>query len=230
MRENEKTREFIKDKAFLDKLQDLSNDSQNLVTHMADHRVMTALAVLLDVDVTVPQSKNTSLHFNISTRVPFSLAPVERIPNKQPETVCMPTMESDNPQNTFQSEVAKPIYQHLAIILYVLLSALTSLCQNKTSIADPTSLGDPLPKTISEKIAKCRELKDEGNKFFKAKQWKKAIKKYHHALMYVKGVTDRLDSLPLLEATLGRQQPSEQDRKDAIELMLNLLNNLSCEL
>ena len=61
LRENEKTREFIKDKVFLDKLQDLSNDSQNLVNHMADHRVMTALAVLLDVDVTVPQSKNTIL-------------------------------------------------------------------------------------------------------------------------------------------------------------------------
>ena len=107
---------------------------------------------------------------------------------------------------------------------------LTSLCQSKTSIANPTSLGDPLPKTISEKIAKCRELKDEGNELFKAKQWKIAMKKYHHALMYINGVTDRLDSLPWLEATLGRQQPSQQDRKDAVELMLSLLNNLSCEL
>ena len=143
----------------------------------------------------------------------------------------MPTFESNNSQNTFQSEVANPFQLALSHnIIYVLLYALTSLCQNKTSIADPTSLGDPLPTTISEKIAKCRELKDEGNKLFKATQWKKAIKKYHHALMYIKGVTDRLDSLPLLEATLGKQQPSEQDRKDAIELMLNLLNNLSCEL
>ena len=48
--------------------------------------------------------------------------------------------------------------------------------------------------------------------------------------MYIKGITDKLDLLPGLEATLGRQQPSEQDRKDAMELMLNLLNNLSCEL
>lgn len=55
--ENENTKEFMKDQVFLDKLQDLSSDSQNLVNHMADHRIMTALAVLLDVDVTIPESK-----------------------------------------------------------------------------------------------------------------------------------------------------------------------------
>ena len=75
---------------------------------MADHRIMTALAVLLDVDVTVPESKNTSLHFNVSTYVPFSLVPAERIPEKQPETICVLSLESDNSQNAFQSEVAKP--------------------------------------------------------------------------------------------------------------------------
>lgn len=112
----------------------------------------------------------------------------------------------------------------------MLSSVLSCLCQNKTSNADPTSLGNPLPSTTSEKIMKCRELKDEGNKLVKAKEWKKAIKKYHHALMYIKGITDKLDSLPGLEVALGRPQPSEQDRKDATELMLNLLNNLSCEL
>ena len=79
-------------------------------------------------------------------------------------------------------------------------------------------------------MVKCRELKEEGNKLVKAKEWKKAMKKYHHALMYVKGITDKLDSLPGLEAILGRQQPSEQERKDATELMLSLLNNLSCKL
>jgi hypothetical protein len=79
-------------------------------------------------------------------------------------------------------------------------------------------------------MVKCRELKEEGNKLVKAKEWKKAMKKYHHALMYVKGITDKLDLLPGLEETLGRQKPSEQEKKDATELMLSLLNNLSCKL
>ena len=74
-------------------------------------------------------------------------------------------------------------------------------------------------------------MKDEGNKLFKVNQWRKAIKKYHHALMYIKGITDRLDTLDQtdLKVILGKQQPSQQDRKDAEELMINLLNNLSCE-
>ena len=62
LNENEKTREFMKDQGFLEKLEDLSKDSQNFVNHMADHRVMTALAVLLDVDVTVPESKFPALY------------------------------------------------------------------------------------------------------------------------------------------------------------------------
>lgn len=53
---SDKTKEFMKDQAFLDKLENLSKDPQNLANHMDDHRVMTALAVLLDVDVTIPDS------------------------------------------------------------------------------------------------------------------------------------------------------------------------------
>ena len=62
--ESEKTKEFMKDQVFLDKLEDLSKDSQNLVNHMSDHRVMNALAVLLNVDVTVPESKFIAFHLN----------------------------------------------------------------------------------------------------------------------------------------------------------------------
>jgi hypothetical protein len=63
----------MKDQGFLEKLEDLSKDSQNLGNHMADHRVMTALAVLLDIDVTVPESKfRSSFAFNLYTnRLPF---------------------------------------------------------------------------------------------------------------------------------------------------------------
>lgn len=61
LNENDKTKEFMKDPSFLDKLKYLSKDSKNLVDHMADHRVMTSLAVLLDVDVTVPESELTAV-------------------------------------------------------------------------------------------------------------------------------------------------------------------------
>ena len=59
--ESDKTKEFMKDPGFLEKLKHLSKDSQNLAEHMADHRVMTALAVLLDVDVKVPESELTAV-------------------------------------------------------------------------------------------------------------------------------------------------------------------------
>ena len=73
-------------------------------------------------------------------------------------------------------------------------------------------------------------LKKEGNLLVKTEEWKKAMKKYHHALMYVKCVCDKLDRLPGLEASLGRQQPSVEEKKEATQLMLSLWNNLSCEL
>ena len=41
---------------FVSIIEDLGKDTQALVKHMGDHRVMTALAVLLDVDITVPES------------------------------------------------------------------------------------------------------------------------------------------------------------------------------
>ena len=56
------------------------------------------------------------------------------------------------------------------------------------------------------------------------------MKKYHHALMYIKGITDKNTALAGIEDTLHRQKPTEQEKKDATELILSLWNNLSCEL
>ena len=53
--ENVKTKEFMNDPNFVKIMDELSKDSQSMVKHMADHRVMTALAVLLDVDIHVPE-------------------------------------------------------------------------------------------------------------------------------------------------------------------------------
>ena len=47
----------MKDPSFVKIIEDLGKDTQTLVKHMSDNRVMTALAVLLDVDITVPECK-----------------------------------------------------------------------------------------------------------------------------------------------------------------------------
>lgn len=102
--------------------------------------------------------------------------------------------------------------------------------QKERSSVEPTSTGNPLPKRISERILKCRELKEEGNKLVKSQEWRLAMKKYHHALMYVKGITETNNALVGMEDALGRQKPTEQEKEDVTELMLSLWNNLSCEL
>ena len=47
----------MEDPTFVKIIEDLGKDTQTLVKHMSDHRVMTALAVLLDVDITVPECR-----------------------------------------------------------------------------------------------------------------------------------------------------------------------------
>lgn len=48
---NEKTRGFLQDPEFCKKLGELAEDPKNLMANMQDHRVMEALAVILNVDL-----------------------------------------------------------------------------------------------------------------------------------------------------------------------------------
>ncbi len=48
---NEKTRAFLQDPEFKRKLIELGKDPKNLMSNMQDHRVMEALAVLLEIDL-----------------------------------------------------------------------------------------------------------------------------------------------------------------------------------
>ena len=43
-------------------------------------------------------------------------------------------------------------------------------------------------KQIIEKLRQALVLKDEGNEFYKAKDLKKAKRKYHYAILYLKGL------------------------------------------
>ena len=47
----------MEDPAFVKIIEELGRDTKSLVKYMSDNRVMTAMAVLLDVDITVPECK-----------------------------------------------------------------------------------------------------------------------------------------------------------------------------
>lgn len=83
-----------------------------------------------------------------------------------------------------------------------------------------------LPSTIQGRLEKAKSLKQEGNELFRAKEWKKAIKKYHHTLMYCKGITDKLDFIPGLAAAGGLRATDEEERI-AREVTVAVTNNLA---
>lgn len=77
-------------------------------------------------------------------------------------------------------------------------------------------------------MAAAHKLKDEGNGEFKSGKYRAATRKYHHALMYTRGVETQGDTPPIpgLEQ-LVRCVPTEDEKKAAKELALTLSNNLS---
>lgn len=81
-------------------------------------------------------------------------------------------------------------------------------------------------ESAGDKIAKAQELKLEGNQFFKAGQLKKAMRKYHYGLLYVRGVINHIDSLPGVEQ-LNRAKPSPAEEQAASDLIATLSNNLA---
>lgn len=95
----------------------------------------------------------------------------------------------------------------------------------RLDIAAPAS---ELPTTIEGRLAKAVSLKQEGNELFRAKQWKKAIRKYHHTLMYCKGITDKLDFIPGMSAA-GGLKPTAEEEKQATDMTMAVTNNLAGE-
>ena len=68
----------------------------------------------------------------------------------------------------------------------------------------PISLGfgivesnsNEIEKMIQEKLEKSLAFKDEGNNLYKAKEYKKAMRKYHNAILYLKGIDNDLHGTP----------------------------------
>ena len=89
--------------------------------------------------------------------------------------------------------------------------------------------GDRLPITVAAKISKSLKLKEEGNTLFKQQEWKKAIKKYHHSLMYAKGITDRPDKLMGMDIPTRFLKPTEEEERKAEEILVSAHNNIAGE-
>ncbi len=101
--------------------------------------------------------------------------------------------------------------------------------QSPSNFAHPTASqsGPKLPDSVADKLARARVLKEEGNAVFKQQEWKKAIKKYHHSLMYAKGVTDRPDKLMGLAIPTKFNKPTKDEEREAEELLVSLHNNIA---
>ena len=83
-----------------------------------------------------------------------------------------------------------------------------------------------IPGTIEGRLDQAKSLKQEGNEFFKQNEWKAAIRKYHHALMYCKGIMDKLDFIPGLAAA-GGLRATEKQEKEASDVTVAVTNNLA---
>ena len=82
-------------------------------------------------------------------------------------------------------------------------------------------------KTNSEKLARAKELKDIGNGLFKSGDTKAALKKYHHALMFVKGVALSDLGVSGIPSGLLNEKVTEEEREMGDELKALIHNNIA---
>lgn len=93
---------------------------------------------------------------------------------------------------------------------------------------EPVAFGKKLPETVAERITKAQELKQEGNGFFKTGKWKKAIGKYHRALLFVKGITDRFEAVPGVSLQdVAKVKATAEEEAAATSLLVAVSNNLA---
>ncbi|XP_032240458.2 tetratricopeptide repeat protein 9C [Nematostella vectensis] len=76
---------------------------------------------------------------------------------------------------------------------------------------------------VEDKIDQAFSLKEEGNGCFKQKNYREAMKKYHRAMLYVRGLTDQ----PMPFSLSDRPLVSEELAAKILELELSCYNNLA---
>ena len=83
--------------------------------------------------------------------------------------------------------------------------------------------GGPSQLSSYEKLQEALSLKEEGNGYFKQKDYKNAMKKYHRSLLYVKGLTNQ----PAVFGSKSREDISEELKVEIERVMCSVYNNLA---
>lgn len=81
-------------------------------------------------------------------------------------------------------------------------------------------------------MSAAEELKERGNEFYKDGDWRRAGKKYHAALLYIKAVRDRPDDISaLVGADVSKATPPTKEETERADLLfIKVSNNLAGEL
>ena len=87
-------------------------------------------------------------------------------------------------------------------------------------------------KKLKTKLATALAFKEEGNTLYKAKEYKKATRKYHNAILYMKGIDNDLHGTPAyLQAVSvnpdSNVKISEDLEKQCIKANIAIYNNLA---
>ncbi|XP_028409630.1 tetratricopeptide repeat protein 9C-like [Dendronephthya gigantea] len=88
-------------------------------------------------------------------------------------------------------------------------------------MASNAGIQDSTTETDEGRVVKAEIYKAEGNEFFKMGEYKKAIKKYHFALMYLKGIGEKH---PI---TQEQKVLTEDWKKRFDEMKFSCYNNLA---
>lgn len=81
--------------------------------------------------------------------------------------------------------------------------------------------------TKADKVQQASILKDEGNVFYKQKDYKNAMKKYHQCLMYVKGLFDVPFQGLFSQETSSPDEETLGLKTKAQQIELSCYNNLA---
>ena len=84
-----------------------------------------------------------------------------------------------------------------------------------------------MPRTAAGRISAAIELKECGNKFYQEGNWRRAAKKYHEALLYVKAVRDKPLTELLGADIIKTTPPTSEESERATSLFVSLSNNLA---
>jgi len=74
------------------------------------------------------------------------------------------------------------------------------------------------------------QYKQDGNAAFKAKDFKVAIRNYHKALLYVRGIDQHAVKLPQMIASLQQQREREARQRELTEELTELVDNLRVDI